>query len=446
MPPGWNIELRILLGIAISGSLPGAYLGNWFLSLLIPLSVYLFWHLFNLIRLRRYLHLRNRLQPPYPPGLWGEIFQQVSTSQKRGRRRKRRLSRFASRFREAAAALPDAAVIIGEYREMEWANPAALRLLGITWPEMQGQSLLKIVSHPVLEEYLQRADYSRPLELTPPSNQGIVVSLRVTPFGRTQHYLILARDITQLYHVNQTRRDFVSNVSHELRTPLTVISGFLETLVHSDKKLTEHRRALQLMHQQTERMEIIITDLLTLSRLEMEKGELMQEAVAVPLMLESIISEARALSGEHHHVLHLESEPSLWMLGNESELRSAFSNLIFNAVRHTPQRSEITIDWTKSGDNLCLSVSDTGEGIAAIHIPRLTERFYRVDAGRSRKSGGTGLGLAIVKHVLNRHGGELRIESQTGKGSTFSCYFPLELAVHHEPVAVLEHSGADTHP
>ena len=243
----------------------------------------------------------------------------------------------------------------------------------------------------------------------------------------------MARDITRLYNLNQTRRDFVSNVSHELRTPLTVINGFLETLVHSDKKLTEHSRALQLMHQQTERMEVIIADLLTLSRLEMEQEEQPKETAAIPLMLNSIMGEARALSGERRHVLHLECQNSLWMQGSESELRSAFSNLIFNAVRHTPPRSEITVRWEKSADDLCFSVQDSGEGIAAIHIPRLTERFYRVDKGRSRKSGGTGLGLAIVKHVLSRHGGELRIESQVGKGSTFSCYFPLELAIHRDP-------------
>ena len=438
------MELGILSGIAILGSVPGLLLENWQIALLVPLSVYFLWHLFNLVRLRRLLRLHKRLRSPYPPGIWGEVYHQVSTLQKRGRTRKQRLSRFATRFREAAAALPDAAVIIGQYREVEWANPAALRLLGSTWQEMQGKSLLKIIAHPILEEYLQQADFSRPLELSPPNNKGVVISLRVTPFGRTQHYLIMARDITQLYHLNQTRRDFVSNVSHELRTPLTVISGFLETLVHSDKKLTDHRRALQLMHQQTGRMEVIIADLLTLSRLEMEEDERTQEPVAVPLLLQSIASEARALSGVNQHVLDVQSTPTLWMLGNELELRSAFSNLIFNAVRHTPQRSEITVSWKESADNLCLSISDTGEGIAAIHIPRLTERFYRVDSGRSRQSGGTGLGLAIVKHVLHRHGGELRIESQAGKGSTFSCYFPLELALHHNPAVMMGHPNAET--
>lgn len=444
MSSSWNNELRILLGFAILGFSAGALLENWHLALLISLAGYLLWHLLNLLRLRRHLKLRRRFQSRFPPGLWGEIHQRVSTLQKRGSTRRRRLSRFASRFRDAAAALPDAAVIIGQHQEVEWANPAALRMLGVTWPEMQGKSLLKIVSHPILEEYLQQADYSRPLEFTPPNNKSAVISLGITPFGKTQHYLIVARDITQLYNLNQTRRDFVSNVSHELRTPLTVINGFLETLVHSNKKLTEHGRALQLMHQQTERMEVIIADLLTLSRLEMDQKEQPQEAVAVPLLLESVIVEAKALSGERRHVLNLQSDPSLWMRGSESELRSAFSNLIFNAVRHTPSRSEITVRWEKSADDLCLSVRDTGEGIAAIHIPRLTERFYRVDTGRSRQSGGTGLGLAIVKHVLSRHGGELRIESQAGKGSTFSCYFPLELALHHNPAVMMGHPNAET--
>ena len=171
MSPSWNIELRILLGSAIFGSSAGALLDNWQLALLISLSGYLLWHLFNLLRLRRHLELRRRLQPRPPPGLWGEIHQRVIALQKRGSTRKRRLSRVASRFRDAAAALPDAAIIIGKHREVEWANPAALRMLGVTWPEIQGKSLLKIISHPILEEYLKRADYGRPLEFTPPQQQ-----------------------------------------------------------------------------------------------------------------------------------------------------------------------------------------------------------------------------------------------------------------------------------
>jgi two-component system phosphate regulon sensor histidine kinase PhoR len=222
-------------------------------------------------------------------------------------------------------------------------------------------------------------------------------------------------------------------VSHELRTPLTVISGFVETLLLNADELTpQHSRALKLIHQQSQRMEVIISDLLALSRLEMEEDNPPQEPVQIPQLLVAIVDEARTLSGSEQHVFELDIDQSLGMTGDKKELYSLFSNLIFNAVRHTSEGTQIGIHWRRILGRLEFSVTDTGEGIPAQHIPRLTERFYRVDTSRSRESGGTGLGLAIVKHVLNRHGGELLITSEVGRGSSFTCLFPSARAIYKQ--------------
>jgi two-component system phosphate regulon sensor histidine kinase PhoR len=228
------------------------------------------------------------------------------------------------------------------------------------------------------------------------------------------------------------RQDFVSNVSHELRTPLTVIGGYLETLLDSDDPCAERwHQPLQRMHQQSNRMLHIIEDLMMLSRLETQSGQQLKPiTVAVPSMLDAIIEDALALSGEKNHQIKMEADPNLWMQGFPQELRSAFSNLVFNAVRYTPDRGHIWVRWFADDHGVHLEVEDNGEGIAPHHIHRLTERFYRVDRGRQRERGGTGLGLAIVKHVMNHHQGRLRISSQLGVGSTFTCDFPLALRVH----------------
>jgi two-component system, OmpR family, phosphate regulon sensor histidine kinase PhoR len=238
---------------------------------------------------------------------------------------------------------------------------------------------------------------------------------------------VVIRDITDVYKINQTRRDFVSNVSHELRTPLTVITGFLENLGDNDK-LPFQQRPFELMIQQADRMNCIINDLLTLSQLEMGEAPSAEKPVAVPDLLRRIFDQARLLAdqkGGYHLELH--ADESLWLLGEENELMSAFSNLVFNAIVHTPPNTRIRVDWHLEGDRACLNVADNGPGIEEQHIPRLTERFYRVDKARSRQSGGTGLGLAIVKHIISRHDGELQIVSHTGEGSRFTCIFPREL-------------------
>ena len=405
----------ILLAIAGIGD-------HWIWPLaLIP---YLIRNLFYLLRLSIQIHRRHRLIPPFPHGLWGEIHRAIAQYQQRSRKRRKRQLRFTRRFREAANSVPDALVILDKRKRIEWANPAAASLMNVKWPEDNSTFLTTILHHPNLNELIDECDM-RPIDFVPEHNQAIMLSLRITPFGeRKRQRLVVGRDITKIYHLNMIRRDFVANASHELRTPLTVIAGFLENLSGSPATPQSHRRPLQLMQSQTARMCSIIEDLLTLSRLEILETSDEIGTVDVPEEVQLLLREARILSGSAHDIV-ANIEPDLLLLGNAAELRSAFSNLIHNAVKHTQPGTRVEVTWRKDDDGPIFSVQDNGIGIPLEHIPRLTERFYRVDTARSRASGGTGLGLAIVKHVLNRHGARLRIASEPGKGSTFSCHFPI---------------------
>ncbi len=423
MTQDWKTEATCLSAIALLALVTGMVISNIALALAAGALVFLGWHFYQLIRLFLRLSRRQRLQPPFPGGLWNSIYEHIRRLQTAAHERKRRLSLLYSRFRAAAAALPDAVIILREQGEIEWCNPAARTLLGLPWPGSADRPLTTLIRQPVLAEYLNRVAPSRPLEFPSPVDKTRMLSLHVTAFGHNRQRLVVVRDITRIYSLDQMRRDFVANVSHELRTPLTVISGFLEAM---EDGLDDDSWAqpVCMMHEQAKRMQAIIDDLLTLSRLEMNEPPPQEQAIAVADLLRGIMAEARQLSGEADHRFFIETSEDLGLLGNKTEIRAAFSNLVFNAVRHTPGGSEIRINWRPNADGAEFSVSDTGEGIAARHIPRLTERFYRVDSGRSRESGGTGLGLAIVKHVLSRHDSELQIASKPGKGSTFSCRFP----------------------
>ena len=390
---------------------------------LVPLPLLLH-HLYRLMRLVQLIRLHRRLAPPFPRGLWGEVYRSIASYQQRGRKGRKRQLRFNKRFREAANAVPDALVILDKTQRVEWANPAAAPLLDVHWPRDDGRRLTELLAQPDLAPFIEVGEYARPLEMTPEHNRAVMLSLRIAPFGESRRQrVVVARDITKLYHLNMIRRDFVANASHELRTPLTVIAGFLENLADAPATPPGHRRPLALMQHQAERMRSIIEDLLTLSRLEMDDPYAKQESVDVPDELRSIVHEAEALSdGQHRFETIVDRD--LLLRGNRTELRSAFSNLIHNAVRHTGPGTCARIRWEQAEDGPLFSVEDDGEGIAPEHLPRLTERFYRVDQGRSRAAGGTGLGLAIVKHVLNRHDAHLLISSRVGAGARFACQFP----------------------
>ncbi len=430
MNPFVKTELSQLTGILlISGSI-GYLLNHIPLVLMLGLLVYLIKHGYLLLSLANRVIHRQQINYPYPLGLWGLIYQELGKQRDRSRKRKRTLNRYTSRFRKVASVIPDAYILIDKSARVEWANLAAKHLMQVNWPRDEGVELPKLVAYPQLPDYLEAADYSRSLEFPSPFNKAVILSLRITPFGSKKNQrLVVTRNITDLYNLNQARRDFVSNVSHELRTPLTVITGFLENLSENNPQPFQER-PFTLMLQQAERMNTIINDLLTLSKLEMGEKPSNDQPVPVPELIAAIIDQALVLADQKGgYVIDCKLDKNLWLVGNTVELQSAFSNLIFNAIIHTPPKTKIQITWRKEEEKACFIISDTGPGIPERHIPRLTERFYRVDKGRSRRSGGTGLGLAIVKHIINRHDGELMISSKEGFGSRFSCLFPEEMVL-----------------
>lgn len=429
MPRGLQFELMLVGATALGAAAlthAGLAAAPALLVALVPLIAR---HSWNLIRLASLIRRQHRLVPPFPNGVWGDLYRAVGQYQQRGRKGRKRQLRFIRRFREAANSVPDALVVLDRNRQIEWANPAAQVLMDLHWPRDSGKKLADIFQHPELSDYISAGEHARPLEVAPAHNRSIMLSIRVAPFGeRKKQRLVVGRDNTKVFHLNEIRRDFVANASHELRTPLTVITGFLETLADSPQTAPGHLRPLKLMQNQAERMRRIIEDLLTLSRLEMDEHATDTAAVDVPCELEQILADASTLSGGRHQ-FSVDVDHTLRLLGKDSELRSAFSNLVFNAVKHTPPGTRIEVIWALEGAEPVFSVSDDGPGIEPEHVPRLSERFYRVDKARSREFGGTGLGLAIVKHVLSRHDARLAVASEPGRGSTFTCYFPPASAI-----------------
>ncbi|MEO8748641.1 MAG: phosphate regulon sensor histidine kinase PhoR [Rhodanobacter sp.] len=335
-----------------------------------------------------------------------------------GRARARRLAAQLRDLRDAAAALPDGLVLLDSRGCVRWCNRSAERLLRVVWPRDRGVDLATSYVGHQLGAWL-RAVSDEPLEDIPsPADATVRLQVTLIPYGQHQR-LLLARDISRLTRLEQVRRDFVANVSHELRTPLTVIHGYLELLDPED--VPALAPVLEEMRAQSQRMRQIVEDLLALSRLEMEQ-RLPEERVAMQPLLTILRREAEALSQGRHRVT-VEDDAHQDLLGSPGDLHSAFGNLVSNAVRYTPDGGAILIRWRRTPAGAEYSVTDTGYGIPAEHLPRLTERFYRVSSSRSRGSGGTGLGLSIVKHVLNLHHAELRIESEPGNGSTFTCVF-----------------------
>ncbi|MGA7802231.1 MAG: phosphate regulon sensor histidine kinase PhoR [Gammaproteobacteria bacterium] len=427
----WLGEFWRAVGLGVLLLLVGELVGRPALVVLLGVVAYGLWHLVNLYRLERWLTEGKRFHPPEGYGIWDNIFQQIYRLQQRNRRRKRKLGNMLSRFQEATEAMPDGTVVLDSRGSIEWWNSAGEELLGLHYPRDVGQRLANLVRHPVFADYLRRGDYTHSVQFPSPADERHSLSVRVVPYGKNQ-LLVIIRDVSRLQKLEQMRRDFVANVSHELRTPLTVVIGYLETLEDDPECVSRWGRSVQAMHEQTERMQRIVEDLLLLSRLETDVQSESREPVRVPDMLARLRDEAQRLSGNQHHEVTLQADDGLWLRGEESQLRSAFSNLVYNAVRYTPTGGAIQMRWYADAQGACFEVTDTGIGIAPHHVPRLTERFYRVDIGRSRQSGGTGLGLAIVKHVLLRHDAGLGIDSVPGKGSTFRCSFPVERIVRPE--------------
>lgn len=396
---------------------------------LIFLSISLFFllmdHMRHLAVLDRWLQTPNLAESTMPngTGVWDDIFMRFARYVRRHSHSQQRLSLALERIQSATAAMPDGIVILDDKDRIEWCNPVAERHLGIDLNMDEGQLIIHLVRQLQFVKYLASHDYSAPLVLKQMHHHQLVIFLQLVPYGDKQK-LLISRDITRFEKIEVMRRDFIANVSHELRTPLTVIGGFLETLSEDIGNNTEmDKRALELMTEQTVRMQHLIEDLLTLSRLENAQNIMTKEPVDMAAMLHKLSQEAQSLSKENHNIgINIDSD--LQLLGSEDELHSAFGNLVSNAVRYTPKGGSITLNWVLHEGQGVFFVQDSGIGIESRHIARLTERFYRVDSSRSRETGGTGLGLAIVKHVLTRHQARLEITSEMGKGSCFKIWFP----------------------
>ena len=399
--------------------------------------VYLAWHVYHVHLLVRWLASGSREPEPETRGIWAQVFESLTRIRRLNRKRKKRLRKVVMRFQHAAEAMPDGAIVFDADGAILWMNEASGRLLGLERPRDVGLPVSSFIRDPSFAETLNAEEFDEPIQLTSPLREELQLLIRIVPYGGSRR-LMLVRDVSRIHNLEQMRKDFVANVSHELRNPLTVIVGYLEALQDDELVPAEIGRPLEQMSQQASRMSLIVEDLLQLSRLEATPGAASGEPLAVAEMLESIVKDARALGDEAHRV-HLHADPELSLLGDWNELYSAFSNIAFNAVQHTRAGGIVRLQWAPDGKGGAqLNVTDTGEGIEAHHISRLTERFYRVDKARSHERGGTGLGLAIVKHVLVRHDAELEIESRPGDGSRFSCRFPEHRVVREEVPAEQE--------
>ncbi|HYT47943.1 MAG TPA: phosphate regulon sensor histidine kinase PhoR [Burkholderiales bacterium] len=379
----------------------------------------LLYHVRHLTRLARWVANPVAGKVPEGTGGWDEVLAALHRYERATAKRGEQLAEALTRFRHAAQALPDGVVILDAANRIEWCNPTAEAQLEINGRADIGQPIANLVREPEFIEYVAAGEASSPIRIARPAGRSF--TLQLIPYGQSQK-LLLSRDTTQAERLETMRRDFVANVSHELRTPLTVLVGFLETVRELRLDPQRVRDYLGMMREQASRMHRIIEDLLALSVLESAPPPPV-ERVRVASLLERLRADAEALSGGRH-AISLHGSPSVDLAGADSELSSAFSNLVSNAIRYTPAGGKVRLVWRDGPDGASFSVEDTGLGIASEHIPRLTERFYRVDHSRSRESGGTGLGLAIVKHALARHQATLDVESKPGAGSRFTVRFP----------------------
>ena len=413
-----NTALLLFLATTVIGGVTGLFLPV--LSLLM-LGI-IIRQVVQISRFEKWISTGGRSKYPKTSGIWEEIYYHVYRIKKNDKRRKKKLSKMIDQFRQSTEALPDAAIVLGAHDQIEWANKAARLVFGLQHAD-KGQRIPNLIRFPEFIRYLKSGNYKEAVTLPSPVDNRITLEIRIIPYGAGLR-LLLAQDVTQMKKMERMRKDFVANVSHELRTPLTVLKGYLETLQDMDDGhsplLTS---SFQQMQGQTERMQHLVDDLLLLTRLETQQKK--SQCVDVPALISQVCKEGDTLKNASRRT-QLILDTTAHIVGEEQELRSAFTNLLGNALKYSPKDSIVKVRWYLEKGSVVLAVEDQGEGIANADIPRVTERFYRVETKRHNKVTGTGLGLAIVKHVLMRHDARLKIISELGKGSCFSCHFPVE--------------------
>ena len=429
----WWFAAGRLLGTVLFGLAIGWLFGTPWAGLACALVIHLAWQLVNLFRLEWWLRHRSYTDAPDVGGVWGEIIAQIVRLHRRKRFHKQRFVQLIRQLQRSTAALPNGVVILNAQREIIWFNRMAARLLDLRRTADLGLRIENLLREPEFAHYLAVQDYSNPVVIRPTTGEDSYLSLQVVPYGDGQQ-LLLVSDVSRQMRLEAVRRDFVANASHELRSPLTVISGYLETLSQDPALDRDLQGPVAEMRRQAERMTGIIRDLLELSRLEetdeVVGGESLDVAALMSMLRKDVLARPK-----HPRDVRARVDSDAHLVGDEPEIHSAFSNLVDNAAKYTSPEGSIEMRWWVDDEGAHFSVTDTGMGIPPEHIPRLTERFYRVDAGRSRTTGGSGLGLAIVKHVLQRHGAELEVQSILGSGSTFTCHFPLQRVQQaHAPV------------
>ncbi|CAA0089803.1 Phosphate regulon sensor protein PhoR [Zhongshania aliphaticivorans] len=423
----WKTELlRISLPVtAVAGACTIFDLGVWplFVTALLACG----WLLRSLQHLSDWLYSGANSEPPEAMGMWGQVFDVIYDMQRDATQNTNKLQAMIDYLHSSFASMSDAVVMLDPQGNIEWCNASANELLGLRESDDVGRQLVNLIRSPAFLRYFEAESYQTSLEMMSPVNNHINLSVSVSFFGQ-RNRLLFARDVTRTHRLEKMRKDFVANVSHELRTPLTVINGYLETFSEHGGENARWDRAVSQMLQQSRRMHMLIQDLMLLSRLEAVPKAGEESLISMRSLMEMIREEcATAAKGERN--LLIECDDSVAISGSANELRSAFSNLAMNAARYTSDKDTIILRWYCDDNHAYFEVEDTGIGIEPQYIPRLTERFYRVDQSRSIDTGGTGLGLAIVKHVLIRHRAELRIRSVPDQGSVFSCVFPRSAAV-----------------
>lgn len=393
------------------------------LSFSCMLAIYLGIQIYDLYVLQKWFKSPELDNLPEGIGLAEDIFNALLKYERSNQQKNLELNAALERFSSMANAIPDGLVILSAANEIEWCTANAERQLGLNLSTDQNLPIVNLVRNSHFIAYLYNGDYEEPFKLKNARNTDAILEIWIIALDSRQK-LLISRDITQLEKVDAMRRDFIANVSHELRTPLTVVGGFIETLSDMEGAIPENIRSyFGMMQEQTTRMRRLIEDLLTLSHIESNTQPPEDKPIAMKNLVNMLVNDGKALSQGKHEIT-MECDDRLDLLGAMDELQSALGNLVSNAVRYTPAGGTIHISWKLQQDQAVFSVRDNGIGIEEQHIGRLTERFYRVDRGRSRETGGTGLGLAIVKHILTRHQAKLEIESELGKGSNFSAVFP----------------------